>query len=118
MKTSADRKPTGRKAQTPRRKSLLAPEGKAVASTPSPAPEQVNAVSLARSQTVSPALPEAGFVLESAYVPQGDQPEAIDMLVENLRQGVRDQVNNYMRTVMQEEPVDPSLENLKDDKSW
>ena len=34
------------------------------------------------------------------------------------RQGVRDQVNNYMRTVMQEEPVDPSLENLKDDKSW
>ena len=37
-------------------------------------------------------LPEARFLLESAYVPQGDQPEAIDMLVENLRQGVRDQV--------------------------
>ena len=34
------------------------------------------------------------------------------------RQGVREQVNNYMRTVMQEEPVDPSLENLKDEKSW
>ena len=34
------------------------------------------------------------------------------------RQGVREQVNNYMRTVMQEEPVDPSLEILKDEKSW
>lgn len=34
------------------------------------------------------------------------------------RQGVRQQVNDYMRTVMQEEPVDPSLEILKDDKSW
>ena len=29
-----------------------------------------------------------------------------------------EQVNNYMRTVMQEEPVDPSLEILKDEKSW
>ena len=37
-------------------------------------------------------LPDAGFFLETPYVPQGDQPEAIDMLVENLRQGVRDQV--------------------------
>lgn len=34
------------------------------------------------------------------------------------RQGVRQQVNDYMRTVMQEEPVDLSLEILKDDKSW
>ena len=34
------------------------------------------------------------------------------------RQGVRQQVNDYMRTVMQEKPVDPSLEILKDDKSW
>ena len=34
------------------------------------------------------------------------------------RQGVRQQVNDYMRTVMQEEPVDPSLEILKDEKSW
>ena len=34
------------------------------------------------------------------------------------RQGVRDQINNYMRTVMGEEPVDPSLEILKDDESW
>ena len=34
------------------------------------------------------------------------------------RQGVREQVNNYMRTVMMEEPVDPSLENLNDAKSW
>ena len=31
------------------------------------------------------------------------------------RQGVRQQVNDYMRTVMQEEPVDPSLEILKDE---
>ena len=34
------------------------------------------------------------------------------------RQGVRDQINSYMRTVMQEEPVDPSLENLDDAESW
>ena len=32
------------------------------------------------------------------------------------RQGVRQQVNDYMRTVMQEEPVDPSLEILKDEQ--
>ena len=34
-----------------------------------------------------------------------------------IGQGVRQQVNDYMRTVMQEEPVDPSLEILKDEKS-
>ena len=34
------------------------------------------------------------------------------------RQGVRDQINNYMRTVMGEEPVDPSLEVLHDEESW
>ena len=34
------------------------------------------------------------------------------------RQGVRDQVNNYMRTVMGEEPIDPSLEILPDEESW
>ena len=34
------------------------------------------------------------------------------------RQGVRDQVNQYMRTVLREEPLDPSLEILDDDKSW
>ena len=34
------------------------------------------------------------------------------------RQGVRDQVNDYMRTVMREEPVDPTLENLPDEQSW
>ena len=32
------------------------------------------------------------FSLETQYQPQGDQPEAIDTLVENIRQGVRDQV--------------------------
>ncbi len=34
------------------------------------------------------------------------------------RQGVRDQINSFMRTVMQEEPIDPSLEVLPDDQSW
>ena len=34
------------------------------------------------------------------------------------RQGVRDQINSFMRTVMQEEPIDPSLEILPDDQSW
>lgn len=34
------------------------------------------------------------------------------------RQGVRDQVNNYMRTVFREEPIDPSLEILPDEDSW
>ena len=34
------------------------------------------------------------------------------------RQGVRDQINTYMRTVMGEEPVDPSLEILPDEESW
>ena len=28
------------------------------------------------------------------------------------RQGVRDQINDYMRTVFNEEPLDPSLENI------
>ena len=34
------------------------------------------------------------------------------------RQGVRDQVNQYMRTVMGEEPLDPTLEILEDENSW
>lgn len=34
------------------------------------------------------------------------------------RQGVRDQINTYMRTVMGEEPVDPTLEFLPDEESW
>lgn len=34
------------------------------------------------------------------------------------RQGVREQINQYMRTVMQEEPLDPSLEVLDDEHSW
>ena len=34
------------------------------------------------------------------------------------RQGVRDQVNSYMRTVMREEPLDPTLEVIDDEKSW
>ncbi len=38
------------------------------------------------------ALPNAGFQMETAYTPQGDQPEAIAALVDNLNSGVRDQV--------------------------
>ena len=34
------------------------------------------------------------------------------------RQGVRDQINSFMRTVMNEEPLDPSLEVLEDENSW
>ena len=34
------------------------------------------------------------------------------------RQGIRDQVNRYMRTVFNEEPLDPSLEVLNDEHSW
>ncbi len=34
------------------------------------------------------------------------------------RQGIRDQVNRYMRTVFREEPLDPTLEVIDDDKSW
>lgn len=34
------------------------------------------------------------------------------------RQGIRDQINNYMRTVFMEEPLDPTLEVLPDDQSW
>ena len=34
------------------------------------------------------------------------------------RQGIRDQVNRYMRSVFREEPLDPSLEVLTDEHSW
>lgn len=34
------------------------------------------------------------------------------------RQSIRDDVNRYMRTVLREEPIDPSLEILDDAKSW
>ncbi|MBO7682805.1 MAG: 2-hydroxyacyl-CoA dehydratase, partial [Clostridia bacterium] len=34
------------------------------------------------------------------------------------RQGVRDAVNRYMRAVLQEEPLDPSLEVLDDEQAW
>jgi len=34
------------------------------------------------------------------------------------RQEIRNQINNYMRTVMGEEPIDPSLEILNDEHSW
>jgi len=34
------------------------------------------------------------------------------------RQGIRDQINRYMRTVFREEPLDPTLEVLHDELSW
>lgn len=34
------------------------------------------------------------------------------------RQSIRDQFNRYMRTVMQEEPLDPSLEEIPDNECW
>jgi hypothetical protein len=34
------------------------------------------------------------------------------------RQGIRNQINDYMRTVMREEPLDPTLEVLPDEESW
>ncbi len=34
------------------------------------------------------------------------------------KQAVRDQFNLYMRTVMREEPIDPTLEVLQDDEAW
>ncbi len=37
-------------------------------------------------------LPNAGFVLHTNYEPQGDQPEAIATIIENLEQGVQDQI--------------------------
>ena len=34
------------------------------------------------------------------------------------RREMREQVNRYMRTVLQEEPVDPSLVDFEDDLAW
>ena len=34
------------------------------------------------------------------------------------RQSIRDQFNQYMRTVMREEPLDPTIENIPDDTMW
>lgn len=34
------------------------------------------------------------------------------------RQSIRDQFNQFMRTVMREEPVDPSIEVITDDNAW
>ena len=34
------------------------------------------------------------------------------------RQAVRDQFNQFMRTVMREEPLDPTLEELPDNEAW
>ena len=60
---------------------------------PDPAPEAASSETrLRRHSGKAPPLPEAGFRLETSYGPQGDQPEAIDMLVDNLNQGVRDQI--------------------------
>ena len=37
---------------------------------------------------------------------------------EASRRDMRTQVNRYMRTVLHEEPLDPSLEDFEDDKCW
>ena len=34
------------------------------------------------------------------------------------RREMREQVNQYMRTVLQEEPLDPSLVDFEDDLAW
>ena len=34
------------------------------------------------------------------------------------RQNLRDDVNRYMRSVLREEPLDPSLEIIDDAQSW
>ena len=34
------------------------------------------------------------------------------------RQAIRDQFNVYMRTVMREEPLDPTIEVLPDENAW
>ena len=34
------------------------------------------------------------------------------------RKDMRSKVNEYMRTVMREEPLDPSLVDFEDDASW
>ncbi|MDL2207857.1 DEAD/DEAH box helicase family protein, partial [Desulfovibrio sp. OttesenSCG-928-M16] len=40
----------------------------------------------------APNQPPAVFELVTGYIPRGDQPEAIEMLVGNIRQGLRDQI--------------------------
>lgn len=34
------------------------------------------------------------------------------------RQAIRDQFNQYMRTVMREEPLDPTIESIPDNEAW
>ena len=34
------------------------------------------------------------------------------------RQKMRDEVNRYMRTVLNEEPLDPALEEIEDQNAW
>lgn len=34
------------------------------------------------------------------------------------RQAIRDQFNQFMRTVMREEPLDPTIESIPDDEAW
>ena len=44
------------------------------------------------SSRAKPQQPDALFLLAGDLTPKGDQPEAIDMLVDNLAEGVRDQI--------------------------
>ena len=37
---------------------------------------------------------------------------------DGTRRDMRTEINRYMRTVFREEPLDPSLEDFDDSKSW
>jgi hypothetical protein len=34
------------------------------------------------------------------------------------RQAIRDEFSQYMRTVMREEPIDPTIEHIPDENMW
>lgn len=55
--------------------------------------------------------------MSSAYISFGYPTTCLIRALFPVR-GVRDQINTYMRTVMGEEPVDPTLEVLPDEESW
>ena len=68
------------------------------------------------------ALHDVVLVLE----PREEAREyALDVVCHDLadprifpRQAIRDQFNQYMRTVMREEPIDPTIEILPDEHAW
>ena len=68
--------------------------------------------------TYGPVLSEKKQQILGYYYNDDYSLSEISELTGISRQGVRDQINNYMRTVMREEPLDPSLEILHDEESW